>query len=259
MILGMSFDITQYLINKNDTGSRCTIVGDSVMAEEFLNKLDGIEANITKLDETLKRMVTILAEVTEMKSEVRQAKDEIIDAIKAIPQPAGGSDHALSIDEVGNIVRAQIEGLQAMIGEMFQALSSDVIATVKTLPPAVAPAPAAAPPPAPTPTPQPELEPAAASDAPSSLPTDKAMKIADLLDAIIKSMKMGCKAGDVLEVMSDSKDEITKIVPSDPIMIKLDRWMGLVGGYQKRKELAARDILKLKKDIKEEIPKYRPA
>ena len=229
------------------------------MAEEFLNKLDGIEANITKLDETLKRMVTILAEVTEMKSEVRQAKDEIIDAIKAIPQPAGGSDHALSIDEVGNIVRAQIEGLQAMIGEMFQALSSDVIATVKTLPPAVAPAPAAAPPPAPTPTPQPELEPAAASDAPSSLPTDKAMKIADLLDAIIKSMKMGCKAGDVLEVMSDSKDEITKIVPSDPIMIKLDRWMGLVGGYQKRKELAARDILKLKKDIKEEIPKYRPA
>jgi hypothetical protein len=260
MILGMSSDITQYLINKNDNEWSCTIVGDRIMAEEFLNKLNGIEDNISKLDETLKRMVTLLAEVTEVKSEVRQAKDEIIDAIKAIPQPEASGSQSLSIDEVGNIVRAQIEGLQAMIGEMFQALSSDVIATVKSLPQAPAPAAAAAPAPAPTPAPTPAPESTAAPvAATSSLPPDKAMKIAARLDAIIKSMKMGCKAGDVLEVMSDSKNEITKIVPSDPIMIKLDSWMGLVGGYQKRKELSARDILKIKKDIKEEIPKYRPA
>ena len=50
-----------------------------------------------------------------------------------------------------------------------------------------------------------------------------------------------------------------KIVPSDPIMVKMDRWIGTVSAYPKRHELQARDILKLKKDLKTEIPKYRPA
>ncbi|GAG40293.1 unnamed protein product, partial [marine sediment metagenome] len=53
--------------------------------------------------------------------------------------------------------------------------------------------------------------------------------------------------------------EIMKIVPSDPIMVKIDKMMGIVGTYPKRNELQARDIRKLQKEIKEEIPKYRPA
>ena len=114
------------------------------------------------------------------------------------------------------------------------------------------PAPVAPPTPAPTPAP-------AASVAPSSIPADRAMQIADHLQTIIKSLKMGCKAGPVLEVMAESREAITKIVPSDPIMVHIDRWASVVGGYQKRKELQARDILKLKKEIKTEIPKYRPA
>jgi hypothetical protein len=85
------------------------------------------------------------------------------------------------------------------------------------------------------------------------------MQIADQLDYVIKSLKMGCKAGAVLDVMAEAKAAITKIVPSDPIMVHIDRWAGVVSGYQKRKELQARDILKLKKEIKAEIPKYRPA
>ena len=70
---------------------------------------------------------------------------------------------------------------------------------------------------------------------------------------------MGCKAGDVLDVMTDAKSEITKVVPSDPVMVKIDKWAGIVNTYSLRHELQAKDILKLKKDLKEEIPKYRPA
>ncbi len=70
---------------------------------------------------------------------------------------------------------------------------------------------------------------------------------------------MGCVAGKVLDIMSEAKAEIEKIVPSDPIMVKMDKWAGTVSNYPKRKELQARDILKIKKDIKGEIPKYRPA
>jgi hypothetical protein len=85
------------------------------------------------------------------------------------------------------------------------------------------------------------------------------MQIADHLESIVKVLRMGCKAGPVLDTMGEAKEAIMKIVPSDPIMVHIDRWAGVVGGYQKRKELQARDILKLKKEIKAEIPKYRPA
>jgi hypothetical protein len=85
------------------------------------------------------------------------------------------------------------------------------------------------------------------------------MKVADQLERIVDSMKMGCLAGDVLDVMNEAKDEIMKIVPSDAIMVKIDKWAGLVGSYSKRHQLQAKDILKLKKEIKDEIPKYRPA
>ena len=81
------------------------------------------------------------------------------------------------------------------------------------------------------------------------------MKIADQLDVILKSLKMGCKAGPVLEIMNDAKAEIMKIVPSDPIMISIDKWVGVVNSYSLRHELQAKDILKLKKGLKAEISK----
>ena len=68
---------------------------------------------------------------------------------------------------------------------------------------------------------------------------------------------MGCIAGDVLDALAESKAAIMKIVPSDPIMVHIDRWASIVGGYQKRKEIQARDIIQLKKEIKAEISKYK--
>ena len=243
----------------------------STMAEQFIARLTKIEESINQLGETLKRMITILGTVTEIKSEVRVAKDEIITALSNQPQaaPAPDDQEALAsmvVQEVGAIRVFVQESMEKLRNEMIQIIENmPAPAPVAPAPAAPAPAPVApapAPVPQPTPVPAPEPTPApapAASVAPSSIPADRAMQIADHLQSIIKSLKMGCKAGDVLDTMAESKDAITKIVPSDPIMVHIDRWAGVVGGYQKRKELQARDILKLKKEIKAEIPKYRPA
>ena len=228
------------------------------MAEQFLGRLTKIEESINQLGETLKRMITILGTVTEIKSEVRVAKDEIIAALgkQAKAAPAADNQEALA-----SMVVQEVGAVRVFVQEAVETLRNEMHAILKEIPTPVAPAPApVAPAPAPTPAPAAAPAPApAASAAPSSVPADRAMQIADHLDSIIKSLKMGCKAGAVLDAMAESKAAIEKIVPSDPIMVHIDRWAGVVGGYQKRKELQARDILKLKKEIKAEIPKYRPA
>ena len=58
------------------------------MAEQFLSRLNKMEDSINQLGETLKRMITILGTVTEIKSEVRTAKDEIIQALANSPSAA---------------------------------------------------------------------------------------------------------------------------------------------------------------------------
>jgi hypothetical protein len=95
-----------------------------------------------------------------------------------------------------------------------------------------------------------------APSVPSSIPADRALRIADELNAVLNSLKMGCVAGDVLDAMTGAKASIMSIVPSDPIMVKIDKWLGLVGNYPKRNELQARDVIKLKKDLKDEIQRY---
>jgi len=248
------------------------------VAEQFLNKLTKIEESINQLGETLKRMITILGTVTEIKSEVRLTKEEILAALgsQAEVAPVADNQEALAsmvVQEVGAIrvfVQESMEHLRNEMIQIVEKVPSDLIQILESTPstpaPAPVPAPIPAPVPAPTPpppqapTPEPVIEPTPTSAfAPSSLPADKAMQIADHLDTIVKSLKMGCKAGPVLDIMGEVKDAIMIIVPSDPIMVHIDRWAGVVGGYQKRKELQARDILKLKKEIKAEIPKYRPA
>jgi hypothetical protein len=262
------------------------------MAEQFLGRLTKIEESINQLGETLKRMITILGTVTEIKSEVRMSKEEIITALGSQPEgePAADNSEALAsmvVQEVGAIrvfVQESIETLKTEMTQLVENYRNDVTKVVEKQwneltqmlesMPAPEPAPTAAPAPTPTPTPEPSPPPTptptaapepvpvpapVVSMAASSLPADRAMQIADQLKTIIKSLKMGCKAGAVLESMATAKDSITKIVPSDPIMVHIDRWVGVVGGYQKRKELQARDILKLKKEIKAEIPKYQPA
>ena len=57
------------------------------MAEQFLSRLNQIEDSINQLGETLKRMITILGSVTEMKSDIRGAKDEILQALANLPAP----------------------------------------------------------------------------------------------------------------------------------------------------------------------------
>lgn len=249
------------------------------MAEQFLSRLNKMEASINQLGETLKRMITILGTVTEIKSEVRIAKDEIIQALANLPSAAPAQPVVDNADEYAKMVYQEVGAVRVFVQESMESLKNDMIGLLNEMvtsieasaakAPPVAPAPVAptpapveAPAPAPTPAPTPapvEAPPAAAAPAPSSIPADRAMQVANQLEIILKSLKMGCVAGKVLDTMSEAKAEIEKIVPSDPIMVKMDKWAGTVSNYPKRKELQARDILKIKKDIKGEIPKYRPA
>ncbi|MGY5858175.1 MAG: hypothetical protein RTU63_02300 [Candidatus Thorarchaeota archaeon] len=249
------------------------------MAEQFISRLNQIEESINQLGETLKRMITILGSVTEMKSDIRVAKDEILQALANLPAPAPAGAPAndntdeyakMVVQEVGAVrvfVQENVESLKNDMMAMFNEMSGKMEAAAAAAPPApVAPAPAPTPAPAPAPepvaaTPEPviQVEPASAAPAVVSIPADRAMKVADQLEIILKSLKMGCIAGKVTDTMTEAKAEIMKIVPSDPIMVKMDKWAGIVSAYPKRKELQARDILKLKKDLKAEIPKYRPA
>ncbi|RLI55352.1 MAG: hypothetical protein DRO87_02645 [Candidatus Thorarchaeota archaeon] len=232
------------------------------MAEQFLNRLEKIEASINQLGETLKRMITILGTVTEIKSEVRVAKDEIISVVKESPAQAAPATSGEDNRELARMVVEEVGAIRVFVQESMENLKAEVAQMVANIP-APAPPPAAAPPPEAQPVAAPAAPPpptpAPMAGAPSSLPADRAMQIAKELEKILGSMKMGCKAGDVLDIMTEAKDEIMRIVPSDPVMVKIDSWVGVVAGYPKRNELQARDILKLKKDIRAEIPKYMPA
>ena len=235
------------------------------MAEQFLNKLNQIESSIDGLGETLKRMITVLGAITEIRSEITQAKTEILAAINELKEissapPEAASAPTLPIDELEASFKNELEGLRTFVATSLEAMVAEVSSKLDSVPAPVAAAavtPAAAPP-STTPAPVPEpTQPVATMT--SSLPADKSMKIAGQLSAILKSLKMGCKSGDVQDAMVAAKEEITKIVPSDPVMIHIDKWIGVVASYPKRKELQARDILKLKKEIKAEIDTYSPA
>ena len=236
----------------------------TTLAEQFLSRLTKIEESINQLGETLKRMITILSTVTEIKSEVRVAKEEILAALGSQAKAAHPPDNQ---EDLANMVVQEVGAIRVFVQQSMEDLRNEMIDIIESLPtpePIPVSTPAAPPPvtptPTPTPAPTPSAEPAPTpSVAPSSIPADRGMEIAGQLNRIVKSLKMGCIAGDVLDTMAEVKAAISKIVPSDPIMVHIDRWAGVVGGYQKRKELQARDILKLKKEIKAEIPKYKPA
>ena len=245
------------------------------MAEQFLNRLNQIEDSINQLGETLKRMITILGSVTEIKSDIRVAKEEILQGLSNLPAPTAAEPAVDNTDEFAKMVVQEVGAVRVFVQESVESLKNDMmdiladlserideVASAPPVPVAPAPAPApvaAAPAAAPAPSPQPVAEASAAEAIATAVPADRAMKVADQLDRITKSLKMGCIAGDVLDTMNEVKEEITKIVPSDPIMVKIDKWAGIVAAYPKRHELQARDILKLKKDLKAEAPKYRPA
>ena len=234
------------------------------MAEQFLNKLAKLEEKIDGLGETLKRMVTILSEVTEIKSEIRMTKEEILDTIKntmaSISTPAAPQENVSEIiagefakihemvagieDQVGSRVQELIEPKLQQFQEEVRALILSAPASAPTAP-VISEAPASA-------------------DTASAIPAapisaTKSMKIAEYLQTILESLKMGCKSGDVLEAIANAKDNIGKIVESDPITVKIDKWASEVSKTPKRKELQARDILKIKKELREEIDKYSPA
>ncbi|TFG34923.1 hypothetical protein EU527_01045 [Candidatus Thorarchaeota archaeon] len=230
------------------------------MAEQFLSRLNKMEESINQLGETLKRMITILGTVTEIKSEIRVAKDEILQAIANQPAPV---THADNTDEYAKMVIQEVGAVRVFVQESMEKFKNDMSSILEEMVESIT-AIAATPTPAPatyathaTPAPAQEYETPVYES--SSIPADRAMKVADHLEKILDSLKMGCISGDVLEVMIEAKAEIMKIVPSDPIMVKIDKWSGLVSSYPKRNELQARDVIKLKKDLKDEIPKYRPA
>ncbi len=282
------------------------------MAEQFLNKLNEIETKVQALGETLKRMITILGAITEIKSEVRIAKEEILEQLKTMSSPeeslsaelaqlvvtevraakdeilsapamtsakapAGEGTASADTERLAEMIKTEIGFLGKFLGEQLEAFKQELLETVKSIEvPAPAPAaaapvaaaqaatapaqPSVAAPAAAAPAAQEAPPPAAApATAPSRVSLEQGLKIVEQLERIIASMKMGCIAGDVLATMNDAKAEIMKVTPSDPIMVKIDRWASVVSSYQKRHQLQARDILKLKKEIRAEIPKYKPA
>ena len=231
------------------------------MAEQFLSRLTEIESSIASLGETLKRMVTLLSALNEIKSEVRIATEQIMTAIQTIPQAqaqAGGQEELLAA------IKGDLASLNTSVDSSLASFRQEIQTMVQNIP-----APAPAPTIAPTPTPSPAPAPAPAQIAPTPVEAPMAtggsvsphagMQIAAQLEAIVATLKMGCKAGTVLDQIASSKAEITKIVPSDPIMVKIDHWTGIVAAVPRRKELQARDILKIKKEMKKEIKRYQPA
>lgn len=214
------------------------------MAEQFLNRLSQIESSIASLGKTLERMITILTAVTEIKSELKLTKGEILEAISKQPRatPATGLG-----DEAVKMLKAEIQRIEGSLTEAIESLRQEVSQSIQGIQIAA-------------PTAVGESVVAAPSFAPAAkVPADKAMKVADILQGVIGSLKMGCLAGDVLGAMADAKTSVMKILPSDAIMVKIDRWSGMVATYPKRNELQAKDILKLKQEIKAEIARYQPA
>ncbi|TFG14453.1 hypothetical protein EU537_03270 [Candidatus Thorarchaeota archaeon] len=220
------------------------------MAEEFLNRLDQIEEKIEGLGETLKRMITILSSTTDIKSDVRAAKDDILEAISTSQTTAEGFA-GISQDEVRSIVTEELESFSKRLDERFQTISDKMVSSFEEMI-------ASVPQQAPKTTAAVQASPQGEATVPStsSIPGDRSIKVADELQRILDSLKMGCVAGDVLDTMTEAKENIMKIVPSDPIMVKIDKWAAIVKSYNLRHELQARDILKIKNELREEIPKY---
>lgn len=214
------------------------------MAEQFLSRLTQIEASIATLGETLKRMITILTSVTEIKSELRVTKQEILDAISKQAQTRAPAES----DDTSRVVMEEFQRLEKSLNDSIERLRADFAESIQSIQ-VVAPSYAA----------EPQAATPATSPSAGRVPADKAMQVADVLQGIIGSLKMGCIAGDVAQALADSKATIMKIVPSDPAMVKIDRWVGMIASYPKRNELQAKDILKLKQEIKAEIAKYQPA
>ncbi len=231
------------------------------MAEQFLSRLTEIESSIASLGETLKRMVTLLSALNEIKSEVRIATEQVMTAIQTIPQAqaqAGIQEKTIAA------IRGDLANFSTSVNSTLDSFRQEIQTMVQNIPapvsaPTIVPAPT--PPPAPAPAPV-QVVPAPVEDsiaAGGSVSPHAGMQIAAQLEALVVTLKMGCKAGTVLDQMASSKAEITKIVPSDPIMVKIDKWNGIVATVPRRKELQARDILKIKKEIKKEIKRYQPA
>ncbi len=266
------------------------------MAEQFLNRLTAIEKNIAALDETLKRMVSIMTTFTEIRAEVKLAKQEILEALKSRPM---GEDTTKATEELVSLmvtemqaikdqiitslsdisasglqpkaetgatsaITSKIDQLSKSITESMEAFKIDVMDSIQAIARTAETITASAPPvstPRHTTVTEPEMEVPthAAASRPSSLPADKAMKIAENLEKVVQSLKMGCLAGDVIDTMTSAKAEIMKFVSSDQILVKIDKWVGSLGSYSRRHEVQAKDIVRLKKEIRDEISKYAPA
>lgn len=235
------------------------------MAEQFLSRLTEIESSIASLGETLKRMVTLLSALNEIKSEVRIATEQIMTAIQTIPQAQAQA----GIQEKTIVaIRGDLANLSTSVTSTLDSFRQEIQTMVQNIPapvsaPPIAPVATPAPKPAPAPAPPPVQVAPAPVEAPiaagGSVSPHAGMQIAAQLEAMVATLKMGCKAGAVLDQIASSKAEITKIVPSDPIMVKIDKWNGVVAAVPRRKELQARDILKIKKEMKKEIKRYQPA
>ncbi|MFW9800756.1 MAG: hypothetical protein ACFFD9_09985, partial [Candidatus Thorarchaeota archaeon] len=158
------------------------------MAEEFLKRLTGIEKSIAALDDTLKRMITILGAMTEIRSDIRMAKDELLDAVTKTSNTGGES--GVNMEEIAALIKGQFDTIGKFINDAIEGTRDDLFAALKEI---SAPAPAVAARKAAAPAPKQTSPEVAAAPQPTSVivSADKAMKIANEIDKIIASLKMG--------------------------------------------------------------------
>ncbi|MHA2023643.1 MAG: hypothetical protein ACTSWQ_08285, partial [Candidatus Thorarchaeota archaeon] len=141
------------------------------MAEQFLSRLNQIEDSINQLGETLKRMITILGSVTEMKSDIRVAKDEILQALANLPASAPtGAPAEDNTDEYAKMVVQEVGAVRVFVQEAVEAIKNDMRGLFSELDMKIDAVAAAPPPepvaPAPAPALTPEPEPVAAAPEP---------------------------------------------------------------------------------------------
>src|SRR4030042_1299385 len=101
------------------------------MAEQFLNRLNKMDESIHQLGETLKRMITILGTVTEIKSEVRGAKEEIIRALASKPAAAPiEHDHT---DELAKMVVQEVGDVRVFVQQSMESLKNDMVELLQVM------------------------------------------------------------------------------------------------------------------------------
>ena len=214
------------------------------MAEVFLQRLEHIENSIKDINDSMSRLVKLFSSFTEIKVDMEAFKNEIIERIERIESKVAsnvaGEGTGISIDlsafeEKFEALNQKLEAIEAKLEE---------ISTSGVKPSApVEGAPS-------------EAETFAIPGSPTeglAIPPDRAKPVVDILKGIIASMHFGVTSGELIDKMTEAKNDIMKYLPSDPVLVKIDQWVNMLMNTPKRNEVKAREIRLLKTEVNSEI------